>query len=561
MKILFGALHFGYYRNFESVIVSLAERGHSIHLSADEREDLGGKGLVERLTTRYPNVTASWTPSLETEPWFRLARRVRIGRDYVRFHEPRFSAFAKTRLHLADRVPRLVYRALNGPAGDTAVGRAALTRSLAAVERLLPIGPQLRKFVRDHDPDVVLLASVTSWRTPQIDLLRAARAEGRRTGICVFSWDHLSSKALLREPADRVLVWNPTQQREAIDWHGVAPERIVVTGAQCYDHWFGRRPARPRDEFCRVAGLDPGRPFLLYACSVMTPDPREVDFVLRWIGAVRASQDPRLRDAGLLIRPHPERLEEWAGVDLSRFGNVALFGRNPVSAEAKDDYFDSLFHSHAVVGLVTSAFLEAAVAGRRVYTLMLPEYQMYQEGVAHFRYLLEVEGGLLQGSRSFEEHLRQLSEALAASPERDERNKRFVQAFVRPFGLDVPATPIFVEAVEALGTLAPAPAVEPGALLSALTPVIERLALSTETGWARPLLRDTREMERDAVEADKSRARQELLATRKAYFDAKKVRLAVHVEERQRARRSREHRKQLARLKGRLKALMGLAGR
>jgi hypothetical protein len=223
VKILFGALHFGYYRNFESVIVSLAERGHSIHLSADELESLGGQALVDRLTTRYRNITASMTPSLEDVPWFRLARRVRIGRDYVRFHEPQYERFAKARIHLADRVPRAVYRLMQSRLGGRPRGRALTSGALAAIERLLPISAELLAYVRQHDPDLVLLASVTAWRTPQIDLLRAARADGRRTGICVFSWDHLSSKALLRVAADRVFVWNETQREEATSWHVFRP--------------------------------------------------------------------------------------------------------------------------------------------------------------------------------------------------------------------------------------------------------------------------------------------------------------------------------------------------
>ena len=104
----------------------------------------------------------------------------------------------------------------------------------------MPISEASRAFIEAHDPDVVLVASVTAWRLPQIDHLRAARALGRRTGVCVFSWDHLSSKALLRDVPDRILLWNETQKREAIEWHGMPAERIAVTGAQCYDQWFDR---------------------------------------------------------------------------------------------------------------------------------------------------------------------------------------------------------------------------------------------------------------------------------------------------------------------------------
>ena len=372
MKVLFCAVHFGYFRNFESLIVALAERGHRLHLAADEPEALGGRELVERLSARYPGVTFGFAPALDDEAWFRLARKLRVAADYVRFHEDVFSGFQKTRRTLKERVPAGVVRVMEAGAGGSRTARRVLGAGLRAAERLMPLSKASCAFIEAHDPDVVLVASVTAWRVPQIDHLRAARALGRRTGICVFSWDHLSGKALLRTVPDRIFLWNETQKREAIDWHGMPADRIVVTGAQCYDQWFGRRPARDRESFCRAVGLDPERPILLYVCSVMTPDPTESRFVLRWIEEVRKSADPRLRHAGILVRPHPERMDEWEGVSLERFGNAALYGRNPTSPDAQADYFDSLFHSHAVIGLVTSAFLEAAIVGRPVHTLLLP---------------------------------------------------------------------------------------------------------------------------------------------------------------------------------------------
>jgi hypothetical protein len=285
----------------------------------------------------------------------------------------------------------------------------------------------------------------------------------------------------------------------------------------------------------------------------MTPDPNEAAFVLRWIAQVRASADERVRHAGILIRPHPERMEEWAGVDFGGSRDVALFGRNPVSPDAQDDYFDSLYHSAAVVGLVTSAFLEAAIVGRPVYTLMLPEFQRYQEGVAHFRYLLNVEGGLLETARTFDDHLGQLSRALGGSPQHEERTARFVAAFVRPFGLDVPATRVFAEAVEQMAAAAPLTARAPGLLHAFLQPSVARLAESAESGWARRWLR--------GPETDKERAKRDAVVAKAAYQAEKQARLQLRSDERRREQRTREHRKQIARLKGRLKSLMGLASR
>jgi hypothetical protein len=578
VKVLFCAVHFGYFRNFESLIVALAERGDRVHLAADEPEALGGRELVERLSSRYPGVTFGFAPALDNEPWFRLARKLRIAADYVRFHEDAFVSFAKTRRTLKERVPTGIVRMMDAGAARSRVARRVLGAIMRAGERLMPISAASSAFIEAHDPDVVLAASVTAWRVPQIDHLRAARALGRRTGICVFSWDHLSGKALLRTVPDRIFLWNDTQKREAVEWHRMPADRIVVTGAQCYDQWFGREPSRDRASFCRAVGLDPEQPILLYVCSVMTPDPTESRFVLRWIEEVRRSADPRLRQAGILVRPHPERMAEWDGVSLERFGNAALYGRNPTSPDAQADYFDSLFHSHAVIGLVTSAFLEAAIVGRPVHTLLLPEFEMYQEGVQHFRYLLEVEGGLLEVTRSFPQHLAELSAALARPRQRDERNVRFITAFVRPGGLDRAATPRFLAALEEMAGAAPPAADVPGLWHRAAQPLVATVAESAQQGWLRPVMRDAIEARNDTAKAEKEAVRQVARADRAQRMAAKQQVLERRRQERRREQRAHarqrhlgrlrgqvrtmasgsQWRKHVARLKGRVKALMGL---
>ena len=55
VKVVFIARHFTYFRNFESVITALAERGHSVHLAADREEALGGRELVDRVAARPPS--------------------------------------------------------------------------------------------------------------------------------------------------------------------------------------------------------------------------------------------------------------------------------------------------------------------------------------------------------------------------------------------------------------------------------------------------------------------------------------------------------------------------
>jgi len=584
MKVLFTALHFANYRNFESVIRDLAARGHHVALLADEEESFGGQALVERVAAEYPAVTWGWTPSPAEEPWFPVAQKLRFALDYVRYLDPQYADAKKLRLRNIERAPRVV-RWMTSGIGGALVGHRAVAGALKAVERVLPRSRAITQLLEEQRPDVVLLTSLTFSRSLAMDQLKAARALGIPTAACIMSWDHLSSKALVHIAPDRTIVWNEVQKHEASAMHGLASDSIVVTGAQCYDQWFEKRPARSRGEFCQAVGLDPAKPFVLYVCSAMSPVPNPVEpvFVKEWIEAVRASSDPILRTAGVLVRPHPERVREWSGVSLEGLDGVVIHGRTPIDSDAKADYFDSLYYSSAVVGLCTSAFLEAAIVGRPVLTLLLPAYRMHQDGMAHFRYLLNVEGGLLHTAPDVPAHLAQLAAAMKSDGSRDERNRRFVTAFVRPQGLDTPSTPRFVDAVEALareGRHAPdAQLTRPSrpSRPSLLGGVVTRLAIAGTRGIGAWLLMDSFDEQRAAGEREREQQKRAVLDERAARWEAErrerdeKLRLKQAQRDAKARLQTRKERKQqwrrwryalgtsgpVARLKGGLKVLLG----
>jgi hypothetical protein len=455
MKVLFLARHFSYLRNFESAIRELAVRGHVIHLSADREETLGGRAMVERIAADHPNVTVGATPARDSGAWQEVARKVRLGLDYLRFLEPQYADTRHLRARARERAPRAVVALAALPGLRSRAGRRALGFVLRAFERAIPRSPALDAFMRDQQADVVLITPLIDLGSPQADHFASARAAGARTVLCVGSWDHLSSKSLLREMPDGVILWNETQKREAVELHRVPPALVTVTGAQCYDQWFGRAPSRSREQFCREAGLDPDRPYVLWVCSsLFRKTASEADVAERWIQALRSSDDPLLRDVGILVRPHPARLDEWRTTDLSGYRNLVFTGSHPIDEASRDDYFDAMYHSAAVVGLNTSAFLEAAVVGRPVYSILLPEVSPdNQEGTIHFHYLLTVGGGLLHTSRSIDEHVAQLAAGLRSGVVDDPRSRSFTEAFIRPFGLDAPATPRFADAVEAVAAV------------------------------------------------------------------------------------------------------------
>ena len=449
MKIFFSMRHLGSLRMYEPVLRELASRGHEIHLALGRAEALGWGKALDTLLTDHPSVTWSWLSPPTAAFCAELAKTIRLWADYLRYFHPDYVQTPKLKARAEERLPSRLVRLSNRPVFEKPEQRARLLRMLRWLERALPPVPEIERALRSEQPDLVVVTPLIYLGSSQFEVLRAALSQGIRTAFAVGSWDHLSSKALIRDMPDRVLVWNATQREEAVRLHGVPSDRVIITGAQCYDQWFGRRPVRTRAEFCRRVGLPDDRPFLLYVCSALFwGSPVEAEFVRRWLEGLRKSGLDELRDVSVLIRSHPARLTEWRTVDLSSFERVAFFGSNPVDAESKDDYFESLFYCNGVMGLNTSAFLEGAVVGRPVHTVLLPEFHENQEGVLHFHYLQNVGGGVLRAGRTFEEHHAQLVESLLTPPANP--GSAFVREFVRPHGLDQPATPVFCDSVEQL---------------------------------------------------------------------------------------------------------------
>src|SRR6185503_11384711 len=302
-----------------------------------------------------------------------------------------------------------VMAAVNRPLLGSRPGRWLLSRLLHWCDRALPRDPAIDAFVQAERPDLVLVTPLVETGSPQADYLRSARALGVRTGLCVYSWDNLTNKGLIHDPLDVVTVWNQAMQDEAVTLHGVPRDRVVVTGSPAYDHWFTWTPRETREAFCARVGLESGKPYLLYLCSSKFIAPHELPFVRRWIGEIRQSS-ARLGEVGVLIRPHPQNVAAWRFADLSDLPNVAVWpraGGNPVDADSRAEYFDSIYHSAAVVGVNTSAQIESAIVGRGVYTLLAPEFQETQEGTLHFRHLQHVNGGLLHVASNTAEHVSQ----------------------------------------------------------------------------------------------------------------------------------------------------------
>jgi hypothetical protein len=460
----------------------LHARGHRLELAYQVVKSVESRHEVESFAARCPGTTFHELPPPSRSRTTALASWLRRSIDYLRYLEPPYRDAAKLRQRARRKAPKAMRRAGRVAQAAGPRGVAALRRTLQALEACLPPAPEVVRFLEEHRPDVLIPTHLLPIGTPHADYLRAAKRLGIRTVFPVRGWDNLTNKGLLRDVPDAVLVWNDLQATEAVELHQIPPGRITVVGAALCDAWFDWSPSRSREDFCRTVGLRPDRPIVLYVCSSGFVARREVGFVREWIRELRSRGGP-LAEAGFLVRPHPLNAAQWTDADLGD-PNARVwprFGEAPHDDESRRNFYDSIFHADAVVGINTTAQIESAIVGRPVHTLLADEFRQTQQGTLHFHYLKADEFGLLFVGRDFDEHAEQLAESLRGRVA-DGRNERFLRRFVRPRGLDRPARELIVEAIEELGAGA-APAPRRGPLLSpiarvALVPLMLAVASS-----------------------------------------------------------------------------------
>src|SRR5215211_385853 len=230
-RILFVMYHHRYVRQFESMITSLVERGHRVHIAFQVMDEhvtaKRSAKLAARLAVEHDGVTVG-PAATRDDRWVALVSALRRSIDYLRYLTPLYAKAPKLRARREWQAPELVVALTRLPLLRGPRGIALLSRLLRLIDRTVPDSAAITEFIREQHPDLVLVTPLVSEPT-QADYVRAAAVMGVRSGLCVASWDNLTNKGLIRVLPGRVYVWNGDQLKEAVELHGVPRERVVVT--------------------------------------------------------------------------------------------------------------------------------------------------------------------------------------------------------------------------------------------------------------------------------------------------------------------------------------------
>ena len=446
MKIVFALHDPAVLRSFEKVIRQLCDRGHQVKvLHGDSYADK--PVVVDRALRACTSELSNFEsmPMRLREKWLRLSN-VRELIDYANYLRPQHPTPWEARRWRRQIIFKPLSKALKY---SRHVNRLFANRRvfqlLKWMERRIPPDPAILRWVKTESPDIVVSSPYILPRTGEIEYIQAARALEIPTIAIVLSWDNLTTKGTFHIIPDAVLVWNDTLVKEATAFHDVPREKMFITGAPVFDFWFDMQPTLDYASFCNKMGIRVDQPYVLYLCSSKYISGDETLFVREFAKALGSGGNTR--SMKVLVRPHPLNMEIWDGVADE---SIAVWPRNAFwvdNPEVKQDFYHSIYYSRAVIGVNTSAIIEAAILDKPCVTIMDEEYNFKQSGQGHFGHLLDAD--FLEITHSFEESVAVLADILSGKDSKKAQRQRFVTRFIRPHGMDRPASEIMAKAIEA----------------------------------------------------------------------------------------------------------------
>lgn len=440
MKISFVFSQGVHYFYYDRVVRSLHAMGHEICIICQagfsEDGNKSGRALLKLLQEESGIVMEDAVITRRKNPyWVELLRNLRDYAIFVRREHPTPHIAP---MWMGKELSARMLRRLELPLIRSFIASKAARNLFAFIEsRILP-DDTIVDWFRKFQPQIVFASPYVFRGDIEIEYTKAAQALKIPVIASLLSWDNLTSKGTYHVKPDWLFVWNQNLVEEAVQIHDFEPQKVFVTGAPVYDPWFDLSPSMDRASFYDHVGLDPAKPYVLYLCSSKSISDHETDLIqmlIEQLATVKEASRP-----SLVVRPHPfkdidaDRLEsEW----------VRIFprgGQRPDIDDARSIYYDSLYHSAAVIGINTTGFLETAILDKPCLTLVTSMTSAGQEMRAHFRHLMNA--GYIEVATGFPELVEKTLADVSGVDACRENRKKFVRDFIRPHGMDVPASTV-----------------------------------------------------------------------------------------------------------------------
>lgn len=446
MRILFALRSLYNLHYFQRTIWKLCARGHTVHLVTEP--------------AKIENIQNGLSVPLLSSPAFRISeilerkdvweRPLHYSRELLNF--ARYLNFAEQSVYYGNRwaayyLPETLRLAVAVRPIRSLLRRPVIQKVFQSTEHLAPPAREVVCQLKEEGPDVVVASPANATRSTEIEYLKAAQELGIPTVVPVVSWDNLTTKGIFHIVPETMLVWNMTQLREAVDYHGIPEEKIVITGAPVFDPWFeNTQPSMDRTSFCANLGIDAEYPVVTYLGSSSNIARDESWIVAELARRLRNDRDSTISKTTVLVRPHPANAEIYRKLSEP---NVIVWpqrGELPQTHDTFRNFHNTLCHSACSVGLNTSGMIDAVIANRPCIALCVPQYDLTQSKALHLKHLLEA--GVFEIANGLDRCIELMRELDEGRDARTVNRLKFVEDFIRPRGLEKPASELAARAIE-----------------------------------------------------------------------------------------------------------------
>jgi hypothetical protein len=237
-----------------------------------------------------------------------------------------------------------------------------------------PRSPEARERLRELKPAALVATGPQRYEEPAV----VAEAINLKIPVLalITSWDNLTTKGRMLFEYNGYFVWSEQMKRELHEFYPHSLKvPVYVVGAPQFDVFFQERFEQSREEFCRGQGLDPSKPYVLYALG-------SPNFLKEHHGALAFAQwiqRGELGDIQVLVRPHPlfdkgkeaELLRDLGpAVVVQKTGDadMALTARTQDFNQIKE-WVNTFRHASVVVNFSSTVGIDAAICDKPVVNL------------------------------------------------------------------------------------------------------------------------------------------------------------------------------------------------
>lgn len=262
---------------------------------------------------------------------------------------------------------------------------------LRTIDMYFGSGRDVCQLFGKHEPVLVFVANIFS--SLDMRILREARRRGISTVGMVKSWDNITSKGLIRQLPNWMIVHTHIMKEELVKYADMPATHIFVSGVPQYDMYF-RPETLSREAFCRKFNLDPSRRIVLLLEPGLKLAPHGHDI---WDMLERSAERGEFpADVQILVSIHPayrareDLMPRFKHLHFVRLGYRLIednYKTWEFSEEAASDLMHAVRWSDVVITTFSTMNIEAAIFDKPIINIAFDGYQKlpYNRSVAQYR--------------------------------------------------------------------------------------------------------------------------------------------------------------------------------